>query len=280
VIGVLRDQERYAADTAQAEGRAVQAGGNWLSSHPSNDKRLADIRKTAAGYKGSYQDDGRARYLQAIDGIVFGESRAQGVTRGRFFLHEDLEIALTAPQGWRVQNDVEAITIVNGSGDAALVVRLVPADAGASHDDIIRKLVKPVDGRVERRTLNTLAATHFVGTVRDEQGRSSGVRLTIVTGPAQRSYLLQYAAKDGAALQRAIGGLLEAESSFRRLAPAEKLAARPWVLRTTAYPRGGWDELARQSPLAVGAERQLRLLNGYYGDKAEPRAGQAVKVIR
>jgi predicted Zn-dependent protease len=280
VIGVLRDQERYAADTARAEGRAVQTGGNWLASHPSNDKRLADIRQTAAAYKGSYQDDGRARYLQAIDGIVFGESRGQGVTRGRFFLHEELEIALTAPQGWRVQNDQEAITVVNGGGDAALIVRLAPAEAGTSHEDIIRKLVKPVDGRVERRTLNGLAATHFVGSVRDEQGRAKGVRLTVVSGPANRAYLLQYAAKDGAAMQRAMAGLTEAESTFRRLGQAEKLAARPWTLRSVAYPRGGWDERARLSPLAVGAERQLKLLNGYYGDKQEPRVGQWVKVIR
>jgi predicted Zn-dependent protease len=280
VIGVLRDQERYAADTARAEGRAVQAGGNWLASHPSNDKRLADIRQTAAAYKGSYQDDGRARYLQAIDGIVFGESRGQGVTRGRFFLHEELEIALTAPQGWRVQNDQDAITVVNGEADAALIVRLAPAEAGASHEDILRKLVKPVDGRTERRTLNGLAATHFVGTVRDEQGRAKGVRLTVVSGPNSRTYLLQYAAKDSAALQRAMAGLTEAESTFRRLGPAEKLAARPWVLRTVAYPRGGWQELARQSPLAVSAERQLRLLNGRYGETAQPRNGELVKVIR
>ena len=63
----------------------------------------------AAGYQGDYADDGRARYLQAIDGMGFGESRAQGVTRGRNFFHEELGIALTAPQGWRIQNAPQAI---------------------------------------------------------------------------------------------------------------------------------------------------------------------------
>jgi len=39
-------------------------------------------------------------------------------------------------------------------------------------------------------------------------------------------------------------------------------------------------ELARSSPLPAQAEAQLRLLNGAYGGAAEPRPGQAVKVVR
>lgn len=83
VIRVLKSQEQYAADTARAEGRKPPAGAGWLASHPSNDKRLQDIAQFAAQYKGKYGDEGRARYLQAIDGMTFGESREQGVTRGQ-----------------------------------------------------------------------------------------------------------------------------------------------------------------------------------------------------
>ena len=45
VIGVLKDQERFAADAARAEGQAPPAGSNWLSSHPTNEKRLRDITR-------------------------------------------------------------------------------------------------------------------------------------------------------------------------------------------------------------------------------------------
>jgi len=280
VIGVLKNQERFAADLARAEGRAPPSGANWLSSHPSNDKRLADIRQIAAGYKGDYADDGRTRYLQAIDGMSFGESRAQGVTRGRHFFHEELGIALTAPLGWQVQNAPKAIVIVNAARDAGLVVRLVPASAGSTHDEIIRNLVKPTDGRAERRTLNGLSATEFAGTRRNDQGQSQAVRVLLVSGPAQRNYLLNRAAKDAAALQRAATPLAEAESSFRALSTAESVAARPWVLKTVAFPRGGFAELARSSPLPTQAEAELRLLNSAYAGGAEPRPGQPVKVVR
>jgi predicted Zn-dependent protease len=282
VIEVLKNQERFAADAAKAEGKAAPSGASWLSSHPSNDKRLADIQQTAAKYQasqGNYGDDGRARYLQAIEGMTFGESREQGVTRGRNFYHEPLGIALTAPAGWQVKNSQEAIVLVNGAGDAGLIVRLVPAKAGSTHEEVIRNVVKPVDGRSERRTLNGLAATHFTGSVRNEQGQAQAVTVTLVSGPGGRNFLMQYAAKDAAALQRASAQLSEAEASFRALGAAERSAAQPWRVKTLAYPRGGFAELARSSPLPVRAEAQLRLMNSAYGGAAEPKPGQLVKVV-
>lgn len=283
VIGVLKSQEAYAADQARAEGRAPSQGAHWLSSHPSNEQRLAEIRQAAARYAAAgtaYGDDQRGRFLAAIDGMTYGDSRAQGVVRGRDFFHEDLGIALTAPVGWRIQNGADALALVNGAGDAGLVVRHVPPQAGRSHEEIIRNLVKPTDGRVERRQLNGQAATHFVGTVAGAQGQASDVRLTVVSGPAQRHYLLVYTARDAAALRRAEAGLLAAERSFRALSATERAAARPWVVRSVPFPRGGWAELAQASPLGPRAQAQLRLINGVYDGGAEPRPGQQVKQVR
>jgi predicted Zn-dependent protease len=279
VIGVLKNQERFAADAARAEGKAVPSGNNWLASHPSNDKRLADIREIAAKYKGQYGDDGRARYLQAINGMAFGESREQGVVRGRNFYHEGLGIALTAPTGWQIRNAPEAVVLATGAGDAGLIVRVVPAKAGNTHEEVIRNVIKPTEGKTERRTLNGLAATHFTGSVRNQQGQSKSIELTLVAGPGGRNYAMQYAAKDAAAMQRANAQITEAASSFRPITAADRAAAKPWSVKMVAYPRGGFAELARSSPLTVRAEEQLRLMNSAYGGGAEPKPGQMVKVV-
>ncbi len=284
VIQVLKRQEQFAADQARAEGKTPRQGGDWLASHPSNEERLRDITEIAAGYKGrasgAYADDGRARYLKAIDGLPFGESREQGVTRGRNFYHEPLGVALTAPSGWRIQNAQDSITLINAAGDAGLVVRPVPEKAGKTHEEIIRSVIKPTQGRTEKRDLNGLSATYFSGARQNAQGQSQNVQATIVTGPQSRNYLLLYAAKDAAALQRAGAQLREAEGSFRALSSADRSAARPWTLRTTTFPRGGFAELAKRSPLTANAEQQLRLVNGVYGSNAgDPKPGQPVKVI-
>jgi predicted Zn-dependent protease len=278
VIGALKDQERYAADTARAEGRRPPAGTHWLSSHPSNEQRLQDIRRIAAQYKGSYGDDGRARYLKAIEGLTFGESREQGVTRGRHFYHEPLGIALTAPEGWRMQNTREALLIVNREEVAGLVVSALPPKAGGTHEEIIRNVFNPLQGRTERLSLGGFAATHFAGTARNRQGQAQAVEATVLTGPGNRHYLLGYAARDAQALARARGGLRAAEASFRALSQAERAAARPWHLRSAPFPAGGFAELAARSPLP-NAERQLRLLNGVYSGGGAPAAGQAVKIV-
>lgn len=280
VITVLKNQERFAAEAAKAEGKPAPSGAGWLASHPSNDKRLADIKQIAAGYKGTYADDGHARYLQAIDGMTFADSAEQGLIRGQNFYHEGLGIALTAPAGWKVQNTAEAITLVNGAGDAGLIVQLVPPKAGKTHDEVIRNVVKPTDGSTERRSLHGLSATHFTGTARNAQGQSQPVRLTLVTGPGDRNYLLQYAARNAAALQRADAEMLQAEASFRALTAADRSAARPWTVKTVPYPRGGFAELARTSPLPTQAEAQLQLLNGAYGGGETPKPGQPVKVVK
>jgi predicted Zn-dependent protease len=295
VIGVLKMQETFAADQARAAGRAPRQGNDWLASHPSNEQRLASIRNIATGYPsppGAYADDGRERYLAAISGMAYGDSAEQGVVRGRNFYHAGLGLALTAPLGWRLQNTQDAVTVVNADGDAALVVKAVPAKAGATQEEILKNVIKPTQGKVEKRSVNGLAATHFNGLRQTPQGQAQPVQATVIGGPTGGNFMLLYAAKDAAARGRALTQLREAEASFRPMSPADRKAAEPWVIKAVAYPRGGFAELARRSPLAGDTvsdktpdkaaervEQQLRLLNSVYGG-GEPRPGQLVKVVQ
>jgi predicted Zn-dependent protease len=279
VIGVLKNQERFAIDAARAEGKQIQEGTSWLASHPSNDQRLAEITKIATQYKGNYVDEGRTRYLRAIEGMGFGESAEQGVTRGRNFFHEGLGVAFTAPQGWKIDNDADSLTFIAPDGTAGMIVRPVPAKAGGTHEEIIRNALKPVSGRAERRTLNGQPATHFQGVRQGEQGQQEPIEATIVTGPNNANYAFIYAAKDRNAMSRHGRGIVETEASFRPLSPSERAAAKPWSLKVVPYPRGGFAELARSSPMGSNAEGQLRLVNGFYGG-GEPKVGEPVKIVQ
>ncbi len=281
VIGVLKSQERFAADRARAEGKAVNSGADWLASHPSNDQRLAEITRAAARYRtgGTYADDGRARYLQVIDGMTFGDSREQGVVRGRDFFHEPMGVAITAPGGFTIRNSPEAVLLVNTAGDAALVTRLIPPNAGGSHDEVVRNVFKPTQVRAERFTLNGLQATRYAGTRGGAQGAVQNFEVTLVTGPDRRIFALLPAGRDAAAVQRARAGLRQAEESFRPMSAGDRSAARPWRLRTVAMPAGGLSELARRSPLP-NAEPWLQLINGVYaGGGPALRPGQPVKIV-
>jgi len=277
VITVLKNQERFAADLAAAEGRPAPAKGDWLASHPSNDQRLQTITQLAAQYKGNYSDEGRARYLKVVAGLAFGDSAEQGLVRGRNFYHAPLGLALTAPVGWKIQNGTDQLAVINAAGDAALVVRLVPPAAGKSHTDIIRNVLKPSESRSEAVSVNGLQATRFSGARKNAQGQSQPFEVTLVSGPGDNTFLLQYSAKNAQVLQNARAALREAEGGFRAMTAQDRQAARPWTIRTVAYPKGGFAELAKTSPISR-PEEQLRLINGFYGG-GEPKAGQLVKVI-
>lgn len=277
VIGALKDQERFAADQARAAGRPASAGNSWLASHPSNDARLQQITQLATQYQGNYNDEGRDRYLQVLRGLPFGESAEQGLTRGTNFYHPVLGIALTAPAGWQVQNSAEQLAVINTTGDAALLVQVAPSKAGKTHEEVIRNLLQPSQGKVERLTLNGLPATHFVGGRATTQGQIQPLDATLVTGPQGTFYVLRPVAKTAAALRAAQTALAQAQGSFRPLSGAERATARGWTIKTMVYPRGGFAELARLSPLP-SAERQLRLINGFYAG-GEPKPGQLLKVV-
>lgn len=277
VIRVLQDQERFAADQAQAEGKPAPARGNWLASHPSNDQRLDNMTNLATQYQGTYSDEGRARYQKIIQGMAFGESPAQGLSRGQNFYHAPLGFALTAPQGWQIQNAADTLSLVNPARDAMLVVHVVPPQLGKDPNAIIRSLLKPTQGRTEALQIGGLPATRFIGARQNAQGQLQSVEATVVNGPGEHAYLLQSQARDAAALQRARSALREAEGSFRAMSAQDISAARPWVIKTVVYPKGGFAELAKTSPLDA-PEQQLRLINGFYSG-GEPKAGQLVKVI-
>jgi len=277
VIGALKAQEQFATDQARAAGRAAPTGSNWLASHPSNAQRLQQITQLADQYRGNYVDEGRARYLQVIQGLAFGDSAAQGLTRGQQFYHAALGIAITAPPGWKIQNEPSQLTLVNAAGNAALRVQVAPPKAGASHDEVIRNLLKPTQGRTEQRHINGMPATRFVGTRASSQGQQT-VQATLVTGPQQTVYVFIPVAQNAAALQQAQAGLTQALESFRPLSTADRNAAKPWTLNIAPFPVGGFAQLAKNSPVPQ-AQAQLRLINGYYGGGA-PAVGQRVKVIQ
>jgi predicted Zn-dependent protease len=288
VIDVLKQQERFAADRAQAEGKPAPSGANWLSSHPSNDQRLADIRQIAAKYtppanstkgpNGGYRDDGHARYLQAINGMSFGESAEQGLTRGRNFYHEGLGFALTAPAGWKIQNGAEALTLINPQGSAGVVLHPVPQKVQGSHEEVIRQLLQPTQGQLSRATFNGLSASRFQGARRNEQGQVQAIRATLIDGPQNHRYLMVPAARDANTLAQNQSAIQTVEESFRALTPTDRQAARPWAIRSTNYPKGGMPQLAQQTSLSEAQEAHLRLLNGRY-EGGEPKVGELVKVV-
>lgn len=92
-----------------------------LSTHPTTPERLdraiAVARQFGAPGVG---EANRMQWLQAINGIAYGEDANQGLIRGRSFLHPRLRFTFDAPEGFALENSPHAVLGVSAGGTEAL----------------------------------------------------------------------------------------------------------------------------------------------------------------
>jgi predicted Zn-dependent protease len=273
VIGVLKNQELFAAEQARRDGRQPRTYHGTFDTHPSNDTRLQQVVGEASRYTVANPREGRSEYLQKMAGVVFGDSPEQGLIRNNQLLHEKLGLVIQFPPGWRVQNRPDRVTALSPQGDA-----LVELQQGPKHDrplETLQKGVKlDVGARYDSGKLSGYPAAFAAGA---QQGKPVVAAAVVFNGT---QYLIAGMAKDATAYARERNALRAAINSFRAITPAERKTARPYVLQlVTAQPGMTMATLARQSPLGADAESQLRLMNALY-PSGEPGPGQILKIVQ
>ncbi len=273
VIGVLKNQERFAAERAKRDGRTPRTYHGTFDTHPSNDARLKQVVGEANKYAVVNPREGRSEYLQKLAGVYVGDSPDQGVVRNNALLHEKLGLAIQFPAGWRVQNRSDRVTALSPKGDA-----LVELQPGPKHDRPLETLQKGIKldtgARYDSGILSGYPAAFAAGA---QQGKPVVAAAVVFNG---RQYLIAGMTKDKSTYDRERTTLRAAINSFRAITPAERQAARPHVLQlVTAQPGVTLAALARQSPLGADAESQLRLMNGLY-PSGEPSPGQLLKIVQ
>lgn len=121
----------------------AQAGGGgggrlpeWQLTHPYPENREADMRRIIA--ETGVSRDGtvnRDQYMDAIDGIVYGENPRDGYFEDSRFLHPELAFELTFPTGWSTINQRTVVAAVSPAEDAVVMLGVVD-DAGAPDAEV------------------------------------------------------------------------------------------------------------------------------------------------
>lgn len=273
VIGVLKNQELFAAEQARRDGRPLRTYHGTFDTHPDNDARLKQVVGAANQYTVANPRDGRSDYLQKMVGIYFGDSPEQGLIRNNMLLHEKLGLVLQLPPGWRVQNRPDRVVAMSPQGDALVELQQGPKN-DKPLDTLQRGLKLDAGARYDSGKLSGYPAAFAAGT---QQGKPVVVAAVVFNGT---QYLIAGMAKDKPTYDRERSTLRAAINSFRAITAAEKMAARPYVLKLfTAQPGMTMANLARQSPLGADAESQLRLMNALY-PSGEPSPGQRLKIVQ
>ncbi len=274
VIGILKDQELFNKEKARLEGREVQGYHGLFASHPRNDTRLQGVIQAAAEYRDESQpvpDDGR--FLRLTDGMVFGESESQGITRGNRFYHKGLDLFIRFPEEWRIINQPAELVGVAPDSSQVVRMRMAPNNSGGDIDDFLRSNFQGFrDG--QRIQLADGEAYAGVATISDQRTRQQqNVRVSAIQRGDQRLLIL------GQGKSLPTQNFFSTVRSVRGLKSNEKMLASESKIRMVeAQPGDTFAKLARQSSLSDYAEQQLRLINNAYPD-GEPVPGTKIKIV-
>lgn len=262
------------ADLRAATAKIDPHSLDFLSSHPATPERVRNAQLNARQYvapgPGTRDKD---TYMEALDGLIFGEDPSEGFVRGRRFLHPKLGFTFTAPEGYALDNTAQAVFGVKDGGEQALRLDVVkvPADQRLP-EYLLSGWIENIDAQsVEELTVNG-----FKAATAGAKGDQWWFRLYAVRFGSE-VYRFIFAAKTQTAeFERASRETL---GSFRRMSRTEADAARPLRLKSVIVgPNDNVERLA--SRMAVGDKplERFRVLNGLdASDKV--KAGDKVKIV-
>ena len=267
----LAKLEQYAAFRSAIGNRDDAA--SFLASHPAalerRDLAVVAARQFGAPGVGERTQDG---YLEALDGMVYGDDPSEGFVRGHEFLHPRLAIGFRVPDRFRLENTKEAVLAAAGEDTAMRFDGVTVGTEVAPTEYLASGWINGlVEGSIKEISVNGQPGATAEAVAGEWVFRIGAVRIG-----ASMDRLIFADRRDGDGIERA---LTETLSTFRRLTPAEIARLRPLRLNVVTVRPG--DTVASLAAQMEGTERPLelfRLLNGLGpADTLEP--GRKVKIV-
>lgn len=284
VFETFKAQETFEIASARAEGRQPRVYHGAFSSHPAPTDRMIASARMAANVTeeppGGFVEN-RNLYMQAVDGLAFGTSRAQGVVRDNRFYHADMNLTLAFPRGWVIENHHDRILAYTRNQESVMQITAEARPANQGPREFLLE-------RLRGATLSGGEALSINGVDGYSVLTRSGSPLDNGAGPIR--YMVLYRGSTAlvfaGASRAARAGRPEADGIFRsvvettrNLRPAEFVLAEPYrikIQRATAQTRLA--EHARNIPSEKYQKEELELINGVYPNKPLP-VGEYIKVV-
>ncbi len=256
LVSLSRNAELNGSSSRSAQGQ------NFLSTHPTTPERVSQAIAAArqAGSAAGAAD--RNTYLNAINGLAYGEDPADGVVQGRRFQHPRLGITFAGPEGFQLDNTAQAVFGVSPDGSQALRLDAVELPPAQSLKDFL------ASGWIEGMTTQNIAETTINGlpaATGTTEGKEWHFQLAAIRVD-NAVYRLVYASRDNsAATTRAFRQTL---ASFRRLSSHEIASIRPRrIALVTAQPGDTAESLASRMSAPDRPLERFLVLNGLTAGK-------------
>ncbi len=259
---------------------AASAIPAWARTHPLSADRVtrANAQAAANGAVRGQPPEETGRYLQAINGMIYGDDPEQGFVNGRTFSHPVMRIAFEAPEGFTLTNTTQAVIVQgqNGqaqfSGGGTLGQNSLETYASNGLRQVLGNAPNQV-GQVQRTTVNGLETVIAPARAQTQNGSVVDVAVTAYRVGDRAYHFITIAPQNQ-------GGVLQTMTrSFRQLSASEAAALRPRRIELVTVRSGDTvQSLARRMAFDTYQEDRFRALNGLDAG-ATLRAGEVVKVV-
>lgn len=259
---------------ARAQGGDARSVPEWASTHPDPARRVARAATIARQFGGTTRN--RDVFLTRLDGLLYGDDPKQGVVQGRQFLHPELGLKFSVPQGFAMQNGTTAVTVSGQSSQAQFTLGNYSGDLPRYVDQAFASLGgnQRIDyGQIQRTTVNGIPAAY--ATARVNANRQL-VDVTVFAYAFANNRAYHFVALTPAGQADIFAPMFQ---SVQRLSGAEATQIRPRRVRVVTVARGDTVQrlAARMAYDDLKTERFLAL-NGLSGTTALT-PGQKVKIV-
>lgn len=247
---------------------------HWASSHPDPASRVRAALTQAGNVSGVTNRD---TFLTRIDGLLYGDDPRQGVIEGNTFIHPDLRLTFTVPNGFYMINGTRAVSINGQSGQAQM-------STGAYNGNLetyVRQVFQGLGGQqtqlapqsLQRTTVNGLPAVYGVARVNTGQ---QTVDVTVFAYEFSRSQAYHFAAITPAGQGSTFNAMF---NSMRRINANEAAQVIPRRIDVVTASRNDTVQtLANRMAYGNAQVERFRVLNGLAAN-AQVVPGEKYKIV-
>jgi len=273
MASVLQSLAAQNALDAQIQGSNATIP-EWASTHPDPASRVQAAMRQAGSATGVTNRD---TFLTRIDGLLYGDDPHQGVIEGNSFIHPDMRLTFTVPNGFYMVNGTQAVSINGQSGQA----QLSTGPYSGNLETYVRQAFQAIGGQnaqlapqtLQRTTINGLPAV--IGSARVNSGQNQ-VDVTVVGYEFARNQAYHFAAITPAGRATVFNPMF---NSLRRISQAEAAQVVPRKLSVVTAARADTVQtLARRMAYTNAQEARFRVLNGL-ASNAQLVPGQRYKIV-
>ncbi len=281
-IELLKRREQFEKERALAEGREARTPHGIFSTHPDNDKRLAEAVQAAKTHEREGQLGFRQQeFLQRIDGLRWGPSKTPGSFRNNMFYNGRYGVKIRFPENWRVGGEPARLQAVSPDNLNTLQVFALRVNGDLTPQQILQKRLQ-IQAVKDGKETTIAGMPAYIATVDRYQSPygAKPARVATVLDPRRRiAYVFAGSGKRDLSRVAADGDFIASIFSLDRMKRSEaQLAKTAKVAVITADASTTIAEMAKESAVPSFAEQQLRLINGLY-PAGEPEPGQLIKTV-